>query len=163
MLWNVNIYSPLHTNTVIWCFHFILHNRGRMRVPKPWGFVSVVSRGPLDLFNEGKPCISCIDGQTSRNSAKIFGHLLLLLSVTVFLRFRPHPKVSRTDGSPPTRAKRTCWRNVQDIKDVGWRRCDKDFVENVPTSKKKELRTVQGTSSRLSLHKLHVLWSQTPH
>lgn len=99
-----------------------------MRVPKPWGFVSVVSRGPLgsqiapmsmDLFNEGKACISCIDGQTSRNTAKIFGHLLLLLSVTVFLHFRPHPKVSRTDGSPPTRAKRTCWRNAQDVKDVG--------------------------------------------
>lgn len=92
---------------------------------------------------------------------KFFGHLLRLLSVTVFLHFRPHPKVSRTDGSPPTRAKRTCWRNVQDVKDVGWRRCDKDFVENVP--KKKELRMVQGTSSRLCLHKLHVLWSQTPH
>ena len=72
-----------------------------MRVPKPWGFVSVVSRGPLgsqiapmsmDLFNEGKACISCIDGQTSRNSAKIFWALVAVAFSHCFPPFSAAPQ-----------------------------------------------------------------------
>lgn len=59
----------------------------------------------MDILNEGKPCI---DAQTSTNFTKVFEALVAVGFSHCQLHFRPVPQASPTDGSPPTRAKRTC-------------------------------------------------------